>query len=102
MWVRSLASLSGLRIHCCHELWCRSQTWLGSGVAVAVAQASGYGFDSTPSLWKYVAGVALKRKKKKKKISTPAPIPPNDHEPLQVAILGGSTSSHNAVVPHVS
>ena len=20
----------------CHELWCRSQTWLGSGVAVAV------------------------------------------------------------------
>ena len=21
----------------CHELWCRSQTWLGSGIAVALA-----------------------------------------------------------------
>ena len=35
--VPSLASLSGLRIRHCHELWCRSQTWLGSSVAVAVA-----------------------------------------------------------------
>ena len=26
-----------LRIHCCREMWCRSQTWLESGVAVAVA-----------------------------------------------------------------
>ena len=24
---------------CCCELWCRSQTWLGSGVAVAVLKA---------------------------------------------------------------
>ena len=37
LWVRSLASLSGLRIWRCHELRCRSQTWLGSGVAMAVA-----------------------------------------------------------------
>ena len=35
--VQSLASLSGLRIRHCRELWCRSQTQLGSGVAVAVA-----------------------------------------------------------------
>ena len=35
--VRSLASLRGLRIRCCHELWCRSQTPLGSRVAVALA-----------------------------------------------------------------
>ena len=34
--VRSLASLSGLRIWCCHELWCRSQMQLGFSVAVAV------------------------------------------------------------------
>ena len=27
-------SLSGLRIWCCHELWCRLQTWLRSVVAV--------------------------------------------------------------------
>jgi len=31
-----LASLSGLRIRRCRELWCRLQMWLGSGVAVAV------------------------------------------------------------------
>ena len=36
MWVRSLPLLSGLRIWYGHELWYRSQTWLGSGVAVAV------------------------------------------------------------------
>ena len=35
-WVRSLASLSGLRIWCCCELWCRSQMLLGSCIAVAV------------------------------------------------------------------
>ena len=34
--VRSLCSLSGLRIRRCRELWCRSQTQLGSGTAVAV------------------------------------------------------------------
>ena len=32
----SLASLSGLNIRHCHELWCRSQMQLGSTVAVAV------------------------------------------------------------------
>ena len=37
LWVRSLALFSGLRIQRCHELWCGSQTWLGSCVAVAVA-----------------------------------------------------------------
>lgn len=35
--VRSLALLSGLRIQHRCELWCRPQTWLKSGVAVAVA-----------------------------------------------------------------
>ena len=34
--VQSLASLSGLRIWYCRELWCRSPTQLGSNVAVAV------------------------------------------------------------------
>ena len=36
MQVQSLASLSGLRIQCWLELRCRSQTQLGSGIAVAV------------------------------------------------------------------
>ena len=37
--VRSLASLSVLRIWHCHELWCRLQMQLGCGFAVAVAKA---------------------------------------------------------------
>ena len=48
--VRSLASLSGLRIQRCHELWHRSQARLGSHVAVALVQASNYSSDSPPSL----------------------------------------------------
>ena len=50
LWVRSLASLSGLKIWHCHKLWCRSQMRLGSGIAVAVAQAGSYSTDSIPSL----------------------------------------------------
>ena len=34
--VLSLALLSGLRIRHCHELWCRSQTRLRSGIALAL------------------------------------------------------------------
>ena len=41
--VQSLASLSRSGIWCFHELWCRLQTWLRSGVAVAVAYAGDYG-----------------------------------------------------------
>ena len=44
--VRSLASLSKLRIQHCCELWCKSQTWLRS----VVAQVSSYSSNSTPSL----------------------------------------------------
>ena len=65
--VLSMASLSGLRIlHCC-ELWCSSQMQLRSGVVVAVVQTGGYSANWTPS-WEppYAAGVALKRPKKKK------------------------------------
>ena len=48
--VGSLASLRGLRIWCGHELRCRSQTRLGSRVAVAVGEGSSCSSDSTPSL----------------------------------------------------
>ena len=51
--VRSLVSISGLRIRHYHELWCRSQTQLRSGVAVAVMKASSYSSDWTPSLGTY-------------------------------------------------
>ena len=43
-WVTNLTSIhedlgliTGLRIQRCRELWCRSQMWLGSCVAVVVA-----------------------------------------------------------------
>ena len=48
--VRSLASLSGLRIQHFYELWCRSQTWLGSRTTVAVVQAGSWSSHSTPPL----------------------------------------------------
>ena len=62
-WVLSLASLSGLRIwHCC-ELWFRSQ------MCRLAATAS-----IRPLAWEppYAVGVALKRPKKKKKKETAA------------------------------
>ena len=35
MRLQSWTLLNGLRILGCHELWCRLQMWLGSGVAMA-------------------------------------------------------------------
>ena len=58
--VLSLASLSGLRIRCCHVLWCRAQMWLGFCIAVAVAQAGSLSSNVTPT---YAGGAALKSKK---------------------------------------
>ena len=65
--VQPQASLSGLRIQCCHELWCRSQTWLRSSIAVAVVQAGGYSSDSTPSLGTSIYHRSGPRKGKKTK-----------------------------------
>ena len=70
MWlkVRSLALLSGSRIQCCCELWCRSQTQLGSDVAVAVVQAGGCSSNSTPSLGTSMCcGCGPKKRPKKEK-----------------------------------
>ena len=66
-WVRTLASLSGLRIQCCHKLWCTSQTQLVPGIAVAVAYISSFSSDSTPSLGTSIClGLAIKKKKERK------------------------------------
>ena len=64
--VRFLASLSRLRIRRCRELGCRSQTRLGSRVALAVVQAGGYSSDSTPSLGTSIRHGCGPRKGKKK------------------------------------
>ena len=68
MQVRFLALLSRLKIQHCHDLWCRSQTWLGSQVAVAVVKASTEApIRPVACELPYALGVVLKRPKKKKK-----------------------------------
>ena len=69
--VRSLTLLSRLRIQHCCELWCRLQTWLRSGVGVAVAQAGGFS-SMRPLAWEppYAMGAALEGKKDQKKKKT--------------------------------
>ena len=67
MQVLSLASLGGLRIQGCHELWCRSQMQLESGIAVAVAKAGSCSSDYTPSLGTSICHECGHRKDKKKK-----------------------------------
>ena len=67
--VQSQASLNGLRIRGCHELWCQSQMLLRSGIAGAVVQALGCNSHSTPRLGTSICckGGPKKAKKKKKK-----------------------------------
>ena len=69
LWVQSLASLSGLRIWCCRELWCRSHVQLRPGIAVAVRRLVATA-PIGPLAWEPpdAAGVALKRQKTKKKL----------------------------------
>ena len=64
--IQSLALLSVLSIWNCHKPWCKSQTWLGSHVAVAVAVTLA---PIQTLAWElpYAVGLALKRKKKKDK-----------------------------------
>ena len=49
------------------NLLCRSRMQLRSGIAVAVAQASSYGLDSTPSLGTSICYRYSPKKTKKKK-----------------------------------
>ena len=67
-WVQSLALLSGLRILCCRELWCRLQTRLGSDVAVTVVHRPMATVLIPPLAWEppYTMGATLKSKKNKK------------------------------------
>jgi len=66
--VQSLASLNGLSIwHCC-ELWCRLRTWLGSGI-VALAWAGSYSSGWTPGLGASIyRGFGPKKTKDTKKL----------------------------------
>ena len=66
-WVQSLASLSGLRLWHCHELWYRSQMQLGSCVAVAVAQTNSCSSDWTLTLGTSIYHRCSPKKQKNKK-----------------------------------
>ena len=59
--VPPLTSLSGLRIQRCYELWCRSKTQLGLGVAVLWCRL--VAVTSIRSLAWEPPGAALKRQK---------------------------------------
>ena len=65
MQVQSLASVSGLGIQHCCELWCRLKMQLRSCIAVAVVYAAAIALIR-PVAWEflYAPGVALKRRKK--------------------------------------
>ena len=64
-----LASLSGLSIRSCHELWYRSQTQRGSGVAMAVAYRPATVALIQLLAWEHpcATGAAPKRWEKKKR-----------------------------------
>ena len=64
MQVQSLASLNGLRIQHCHELWCRLQAWLGS--RMAVGWASSCSSESPPTLGTSICCRCSPKKTKKK------------------------------------
>ena len=66
MHIQFLASISGLRIQQCCELWCRLQMQLQFGVAVAVAQASSCSSDLTPGLGTSICRRCGCKKEKKK------------------------------------
>ena len=68
MRVQSLASLSVLRIRCCRELWCTSQMWLGSGVAVAVVEVSSCSTNLNPNLETAICLKFSPKKTKKRKV----------------------------------
>ena len=66
LWVRSLTSLSGLKIQRCPELWYKLQTWLRSGIAVALCRLA-VTAQIGPLAWEpsFALGVALKWQKTK-------------------------------------
>ena len=86
MWVRSLASLNGWRIQHCHKLWCKSQTQLGSCIAVVVARLAATA-PIGPLAWElpYTVSIALNKQtnnqtKPKQKTQSSLSLPHEDTE----------------------
>ena len=74
MWVQSLALLSGLRIWCCHKLWCRSQMQRSLDLALLwLWQKSAAAAPIQSLVWELpcAAGTAIEREGEKKKAIKP-------------------------------
>ena len=69
MRVQFLALISRSGSQSCHELWCRSQTQLGSGIVMAVAKARSCSSDLIPSLGISICHRCRCKKKKIKYIN---------------------------------
>ena len=75
------------------DLWCRSWTWLQSGVAVAVVLAGSYSSDLTPSLGtSYAASAALKRQSIN--ASRVRPVRRQNSQQTQIYSRGHTCSDH--------
>ena len=89
LWVRSPASLRGLRIWHCHELWCRSQMRLGSqcGCGCGVVRYLASLLIPLPgNLQLLKKGQSKKKKKKKKK--KPTSLMRDFHKAPQLRVMG--------------
>ena len=71
IWVLSLASIRGAQVRCCHELWYRSQMWLG--YRVTVAAAGSYSSYMSPSLGTSIYCKYRPKKEKKKNLAWETP-----------------------------
>ena len=100
MRVRSLASLSGLGMWYCHELWHRLQMWFGSHIAVAVVLAGSCSSHLTPSL-----GTSTFRgcgpKTNKQKIKHRVSIWASNSTPRYVLKRNGNIYPHKHVLTNV-
>ena len=103
MWVQSLASLSGLRIQLCCELWCKSQTCLGCILLwpwCRLADAA----PIRPLTWEppYAVDVALRSERKKKYARTAMQVFfSTEHTPHQNGRVSQTWyhSYHSALMP---
>ena len=93
--VQSLALLSGLKIQLCRELWRRSQTRLGSGIAVAVAVASNCSSNWHPGLGTSICcGCSPKKQKKTNKQTKSNGNSCFHHDLFPIALITVVTAGH--------
>ena len=96
MQIRSLASLSGSGFRCCHELWCRLQTWLGFLILWLWCRPASCSSDSAPSLGTSIChGWGPEKKKRKKKTNKNVPFQKNISYPCLEMPIFNATETEN-------